>query len=102
MQRSPLKNENGVRYQIYNIGNNKPENLLDFVKILEEELKQARVLPEDYDFEAHKELVGMQPGDVEVTFADVSQLEEDTGFKPETSLREGIRKFAQWYKTYYK
>lgn len=102
MQRSPLKNEDGVRYQIYNIGNNKPENLLDFVKILEEELKQARVLPEDYDFEAHKELVGMQPGDVEVTFADVSQLEEDTGFKPETSLREGIRRFAGWYKTYYK
>ena len=101
MQRSPLSNGDGVRYKVYNIGNQQPENLLDFVEILETELKQAKVLPEDYDFEAHKELVGMQPGDVEVTFADVSELERDMGFKPATSLREGIRKFARWYREYY-
>jgi nucleoside-diphosphate-sugar epimerase len=88
-------------YAVYNIGNNKPENLLDFVTILQEELVAAGVLPEDYDFEAHKELVPMQPGDVPVTFADTSALERDFGFKPSTTLREGLRKFAQWYKNFY-
>ena len=101
MQTSPLPNEDGVHYKIYNIGNNHPENLLDFVEILQEELKRAKVLPQDYDFEAHKELVGMQAGDVEVTYADVTQLEQDFGFKPGTSLREGIRRFAQWYHDFY-
>ena len=84
-------------YKIYNIGNNNPENLLDFVTILQEELIRAGVLPSDYDFESHKELVPMQPGDVPVTYADTSALEEDFGFKPSTSLREGLRKFAEWY-----
>ena len=88
-------------YAVYNIGNNNPENLLDFVKILEEELVRAEVLPHDYDFEAHKELVPMQPGDVPVTYADVTALERDFGFKPKTSLREGLRKFATWYKEFY-
>ena len=88
-------------YKIYNIGNNKPENLLDFVKILSEELVRAKVLPEDYDFDAHKKLVAMQPGDVPITYADVSDLEKDFGFKPSTSLREGLRKFAEWYYSYY-
>ena len=88
-------------YRVYNIGNNQPENLLDFVDILQQELIAAGVLPEDYDFEAHKELVPMQPGDVPVTYADPSALERDFGFKPNTSLREGLRKFAQWYKTFY-
>ncbi len=88
-------------YKVYNIGNNNPENLLDFVDILQQELIRAGVLPEDYDFEAHKELVPMQPGDVPITFADTSALEADFGFKPSTSLREGLRKFAQWYKEYY-
>ena len=88
-------------YAVYNIGNNQPENLLDFVTILQEELIRAGVLPEDYDFEAHKELVPMQPGDVPVTYADTSALERDFGFKPSTSLREGLRAFAQWYKEYY-
>lgn len=88
-------------YKVYNIGNNSPENLLDFVQILSEELVRAGVLPEDYDFEAHKELVPMQPGDVPVTYADTSALEKDFGFKPSTSLREGLRKFAEWYKTFY-
>lgn len=101
MQCAPLPNEDGVKYKIYNIGNNQPENLLDFVEILQEELKAAKVLPENYDFEAHKELVGMQPGDVEVTYADVSELEEDFGFKPATSLRDGLRNFARWYKEFY-
>lgn len=101
MQCAPAPNEDGVKYKIYNIGNNHPENLLDFVEILQEELKAAKVLPEDYDFEAHKELVGMQPGDVEVTYADVSGLERDFGFKPSTSLRDGLRSFARWYKEYY-
>lgn len=87
-------------YKVYNIGNNKPENLLDFVNILQEELIRAKVLPEDYDFEAHKELVPMQAGDVPVTYADTSALEEDFGFKPTTSLRDGLRKFAEWYKEY--
>ena len=88
-------------YRVYNIGNNKPENLLEFVDILQQELIAAGVLPEDYDFEAHKELVPMQPGDVPVTYADVSDLERDFGFRPSTSLREGLRRFAQWYKEYY-
>ena len=86
---------------MYNIGNNSPENLLDFVQILQEELISAGVLPADYDFEAHKELVAMQPGDVPVTYADTSALETDFGFKPHTSLREGLRKFAEWYKEFY-
>ena len=101
MQCAPLPNEDGVKYKIYNIGNNQPENLLDFVEILQEELKTAQVLPQDYDFEAHKELVGMQPGDVEITYADVSELERDFGFKPSTSLRDGLKRFAQWYKEFY-
>ena len=88
-------------YAVYNIGNNNPENLLDFVQILSEELISAEVLPADYDFEAHKKLVPMQPGDVPITYADTSALEADFGFKPSTSLREGLRRFAQWYKNYY-
>ncbi|MCC8102995.1 MAG: GDP-mannose 4,6-dehydratase [Clostridiales bacterium] len=88
-------------YRIYNIGNNHPENLLDFVDILQQELIRAGVLPEDYDFEAHKKLVPMQPGDVPVTYADTSALERDFGFKPATELRTGLRKFAQWYKGFY-
>ena len=89
-------------YAIYNIGNNHPENLLDFVDILQQELIRAGVLPEDYDFEAHKKLVPMQPGDVPVTYADTSALERDFGFKPSTSLREGLRQFAEWYNEFYK
>ena len=89
-------------YKIYNIGNNHPENLLDFVQILSEELVSAGVLPKDYDFEAHKKLVPMQKGDVPITYADTSELEKDFNYKPSTSLREGLRKFAQWYKEYYK
>lgn len=88
-------------YAVYNIGNSNPENLLDFVQILSEELVRAGVLPADYDFEAHKELVPMQPGDVPVTYADTSALERDFGFKPHTPLREGLRKFAEWYKEFY-
>lgn len=88
-------------YKIYNIGNNNPENLLDFVQILSEELVRAKVLPEDYDFEAHKKLVPMQPGDVPITYADTSDLERDFGYKPKTSLREGLRKFAEWYYEFY-
>jgi nucleoside-diphosphate-sugar epimerase len=102
MQKSPDPNENGVKYNVYNIGNNSPVNLLDFVDILQQELIAAKVLPEDYDFEAHKELVPMQPGDVEITYADVTALQEDFGFKPDTDLRTGLRSFAQWYKEYYK
>lgn len=107
MQAPPKKKlgEDGLPippYAIYNIGNNHPENLLDFVDILQQELIKADVLPRDYDFEAHKELVPMQPGDVTVTYADTSELEKDFGFKPSTSLREGLRKFAQWYKIFYK
>ena len=106
MQHAPEKQngEDGLPlppYKVYNIGNNHPENLLDFVTILQEELVRAKVLPADYDFEAHKELVPMQPGDVPVTYADTSALEADFGFKPATSLREGLRKFAEWYATYY-
>ena len=88
-------------YRVYNIGNSSPENLLDFVTILQEELIAAKVLPEDYDFEAHKRLVPMQAGDVPVTYADTTPLEQDFGFKPNTSLREGLRRFAQWYKEFY-
>ena len=89
-------------YAVYNIGNSQPENLLDFVDILQQELLRAGVLPADYDFEAHKRLVPMQAGDVPVTFADTSALERDFGFKPHTSLREGLRKFAEWYSAFYK
>lgn len=101
MEKTPDRNENGVRYKVYNIGNNKPENLLDFVDILQQELIRAEVLPKDYDFEAHKELVPMQPGDVEMTYADVEDLIRDFNFKPSTSLRNGLRKFAEWYKKFY-
>ena len=102
MEKAPEKNEHGVPYKVYNIGNQNPENLLDFVTILQEELIDAGVLPSDYDFESHKELVPMQPGDVEVTYADTSELEKDFGFKPSTSMRDGLRAFARWYKEYYK
>lgn len=106
MQKAPdrVKGEDGLPfppYAIYNIGNNQPENLLDFFDILQRELIRAGVLPTDYDFEAHKELVPMQPGDVPVTYADTSALERDFGFKPSTSLREGLRNFAEWYKDFY-
>ena len=106
MQGAPEKEdgEDGLPlppYAVYNIGNSNPENLLDFVQILQEELIRAGVLPKDYDFESHKELVAMQPGDVPVTYADTSALEKDYGFKPSTSLREGLRKFAEWYKEFY-
>ena len=106
MQHAPEK-QNGEDelpippYKVYNIGNNSPENLLDFVTILQEELIAAKVLPADYDFEAHKKLVSMQPGDVPVTYADTTPLEEDFGFKPSTSLRDGLGTFAQWYAKYY-
>lgn len=89
-------------YAVYNIGNNHPENLLNFVNILQQELIRAQVLPADYDFAAHKELVPMQPGDVPITYADTTPLERDFGFKPSTPLREGLRKFAEWYKEFYK
>ena len=107
MQHAPEKQngEDGLPippYKVYNIGNNSPENLLDFVTILQEELVRAGVLPNDYDFEAHKELVPMQPGDVPVTYADTTPLEQDFGFKPNTSLREGLKHFAEWYAKYYK
>lgn len=106
MQHAPEKEvgEDGLPippYKVYNIGNNSPENLLDFVQILQEELLAAGVLPADYDFESHKELVPMQPGDVPITYADTSALETDFGFKPHTSLRDGLRKFAMWYKQFY-
>ena len=107
MQHAPEKQngEDGLPippYKVYNIGNNSPENLLDFVTILQEELVRAGVLPNNYDFEAHKELVPMQPGDVPVTYADTTPLEQDFGFKPNTSLRDGLRYFAEWYAKYYK
>ena len=88
-------------YAIYNIGNNHPENLLEFVDILQQELIRAGVLPADYDFESHKKLVPMQPGDVPVTYADTTALEEDFGFRPKTSLRDGLRRFAEWYREFY-
>lgn len=107
MDKAPEK-KNGVDglpippYAVYNIGNSNPENLLDFVNILQEELIAAGVLPEDYDFEAHKELVAMQPGDVPFTYADTTPLERDFGFRPSTPLRQGLRAFARWYKSFYK
>lgn len=106
MQKAPDKimGEDGLPlppYKVYNIGNNSPENLLDFVDILQQELIRAGVLPENYDFDAHKELVPMQPGDVPVTYADTADLEADFGFKPSTPLRDGLRKFAEWYKEFY-
>ena len=106
MQKAPEKKtgEDGLPlppYAVYNIGNNDPENLLDFVTILQEELIRAKVLAADYDFEAHKKLVPMQPGDVPITYADTSALERDFGFKPATSLRAGLRKFAEWYHEFY-
>ena len=107
MQGAPEKRqgEDGLPlppYAVYNIGNNQPENLLTFVDILQQELIRAKVLPEDYDFEAHKKLVPMQPGDVPVTYADTTALERDFGFKPSTSLRDGLRAFAEWYAEFYK
>ena len=106
MQAAPEKKngEDGLPlppYAVYNIGNNQPENLLDFVDILQQELIRAEVLPADYDFEAHKKLVPMQPGDVPITYADTTALEQDFGFKPKTSLKDGLRKFAEWYKEFY-
>ena len=106
MQHAPerRKGEDGLPlppYKVYNIGNSHPENLLDFVDILQQELVRAGVLPKDYDFEPHKELVPMQPGDVPVTYADTTPLEQDFGFRPSTPLREGIRRFAEWYKEFY-
>ena len=106
MQGAPDKSvgEDGLPnppYNVYNIGNSNPENLLDFVTILQEELIRSGVLPKDYDFESHKELVAMQPGDVAITYADTTPLERDYGFKPNTSLREGLRKFSEWYKEFY-
>ena len=106
MQHAPEKKtgEDGLPippYKVYNIGNNHPENLLEFVSILQEELIRAGVLPADYDFDSHKELVPMQPGDVPVTYADTTPLEEDFGFKPSTSLRQGLRSFAEWYRGFY-
>ncbi len=106
MQKAPDKatGDDGLPippYKVYNIGNNSPENLLEFVDILQQELIRAGVLPEDYDFEAHKKLVPMQPGDVPVTYADTEALERDFGFKPHTSLRDGLRRFAEWYKEFY-
>ena len=106
MQDPPERKKGGdglpiTPYAVYNIGNSNPESLLDFVTILQEELIHAGVLPEEYDFEAHKQLVPMQPGDVPVTYADTSALERDFGFKPSTSLRDGLRKFSQWYKEFY-
>lgn len=102
MQRIPFENENGVPYKIYNIGNNTPEKLLDFVSILQNELVKEGLLPENYDFDVHKELVPMQPGDVEITYADVRELEQDFGFKPSTSLKSGLSSFVKWYKDFYK
>ena len=106
MQKPPKKKngEDGLPlppYALYNIGNSQPENLLDFVQILQEELIRTGVLPADYDFEAHKQLVPMQPGDVPVTYADTTPLERDFGYKPCTSLRVGLQKFAEWYKEFY-
>lgn len=102
MHKTPNLTTDGVPYTIYNIGGSQPENLLEFVQILQEELVRAKVLPEDFDFEAHKQLVPMQPGDVPTTYADATALERDFGFKPHITLREGLRKFAEWYKEFYK
>ena len=107
MQGAPEKRngEDGLPiapYAIYNIGGGQPENLLDFISILQEELVSAGVLPSDYDFEGHRELIGMQPGDVPVTYADAEALESDYGFTPKIGIREGLRAFAEWYAEYYK
>lgn len=107
MKKPPLKEtgEDGLPippYKVYNIGNNHPENLLEFVDILQDELVKAGILPKDFDFDKHKELVPMQPGDVPITYADTSMLEKDFGFKPSTSLRDGLKSFAKWYKEFYK
>nr|MCR5101135.1 NAD-dependent epimerase/dehydratase family protein [Butyrivibrio sp.] len=101
MQVAPDEIQTGARYKVYNIGNNKPENLLDFVDILQQELVKEHILPENFNFEEHKELLPMQPGDVEKTYADVSELEADFGFKPCTDLRDGISRFAKWYYEFY-
>lgn len=101
LQKTPEENSEGVQYKVYNIGNNEPVNLLDFVDILQQELVRAGILPEDFDFESQQELVPMQPGDMEITYADVEEPEKDFGFKPSTDLREGLRNFAEWYKDFY-
>ncbi|SNU93730.1 dTDP-glucose 4,6-dehydratase [Megamonas hypermegale] len=101
LQKAPNKDEDNVQYKLYNIGNNNPENLLDFVNILQQELVNVGLLPKDYDFEAHKKLVPMQAGDVEITYADIDELIKDFNFKPSTNLKDGLRAFIKWYKDYY-
>lgn len=101
LQKTPTKDEDNVQYKLYNIGNNNPENLLDFVNILQQELVNVGLLPKDYDFEAHKKLVPMQAGDVEITYADIDELIKDFNFKPSTNLKDGLRAFIKWYKEYY-
>lgn len=101
LQKAPNKDEDNVQYKLYNIGNNNPENLLDFVNILQQELVNVGLLPKDYDFEAHKKLVPMQAGDVEITYADIDELIKDFNFKPSTNLKDGLRAFIKWYKEYY-
>lgn len=101
MKHSPILDKTGVPYKLYNIGNCHPENLLNFIEILQDELKRAEILPKDYDFEQYKEFIGMQPGDVEITYADITELEKDFCFHPATELREGLRKFVEWYKMYH-
>ena len=101
LNKKPDKDENGVAYKIYNIGNNHPESLLDFVDILQQELKHAGVIPLTYNFEEHKKFVPMQPGDEEMSYADITDLEKDFGYRPQTTLREGLKVFAKWYKDYY-
>lgn len=101
LQKTPTKDKDNVQYKLYNIGNNNPENLLDFVNILQQELVNVGLLPKDYDFEAHKKLVPMQAGDVEITYADIDELIKDFNFKPSTNLKDGLRAFIKWYKDYY-
>ena len=101
LQKTPTKDEDNVQYKLYNIGNNNPENLLDFVNILQQELVNVGLLPKDYDFEAHKKLVPMQAGDVEITYADIDELIKDFNFKPSTNLKDGLKAFIKWYKDYY-
>ena len=101
LQKAPNKDEDNVQYKLYNIGNNNPENLLDFVNILQQELVNVGLLPKDYDFEAHKKLVPMQAGDVEITYADIDELIKDFNFKPSTNLKDGLKAFIKWYKEYY-
>ena len=101
LQKTPTKDEDNVQYKLYNIGNNNPENLLDFVNILQQELVNVGLLPKDYDFEAHKKLVPMQAGDVEITYADIDELIKDFNFKPSTNLKDGLKAFIKWYKEYY-